>query len=359
MASEATPLGSVEVQTTGENLNTWGEILNATITRLTEMAVGALELTITGNVALDNEKYVVNESRSACLSFIGSGLTAAPVITLPAEARQWMIVNRDPTYAMTLKVANSAATPVSVNPYSWAIVYSDGVDLFINDLSNLSGLLPIEFLQSSPAMSVLGNLSNAAAAPGGVTVVTDLTNASDTTLATSAASKAYTDALRDFVNSLPQINLGTIQDNLPASNTVAINIASGNTVAANMPTLLGGLPAIQTVSDNIQDVRDAAIIATSLVAAYVNLDVATALEANGQYRFTTVGLTHTMPADPAIGDTIFFADGEVINATGADGETVALDGGPNPIMGSTDPLVVDVRGIRFALWWNGADWRLF
>ena len=91
MASEATPLGSVEVQTTGENLNTWGEILNATITRLTEMAVGALELTITGNVALDNEKYVANESRSACLSFIGSGLTAAPVITLPAEARQNVI----------------------------------------------------------------------------------------------------------------------------------------------------------------------------------------------------------------------------------------------------------------------------
>jgi hypothetical protein len=160
--------------------------------------------------------------------------------------------------------------------------------------------------------------------------------------------------------------VNALQTEIETIGSVSTELLAVHANLAELTDLQANLSDLTTVAQNLADVRNASAIVNGLtpanvgaVSIYQNLSTATALQSGGQYRFTTVGLTHTLPTDPAIGDTIFFEDGEVINATGADGETVSLDGGPNPIMGSTGPFVVNVRGIRFALWWNGADWRLF
>ena len=273
MASTPSSIGNVEQIGVGDALNTWGFSLNAALERMTEMGVGVTSISLTGNKTLTTTNYVANESRWGGIRFADGGLSAAPTVTFPAETRSWLVINTGSTYAVNCLAAGSGVSAVSVDAGKWAIIDCDGVDLFINDLSNLSGLLPIEFLQSSPAMSVLGNLTGAAATPGGVTVITDLASASDTTLATSAASKAYTDALRAYVDALPQINTGIIQDNLPAINTVATNIGSVNTVAVNMQTIIDNAAAIQTAAANIDNINTAVDrIIPELDAVYTALD---------------------------------------------------------------------------------------
>lgn len=71
---------------------------------------------------------------------------------------------------------------------------------------------------------------------------------------------------------------------------------------------------------------------------------------------TTAGpFTVTLPAAPATGTAISLSD---LNGTwGSNNLTVAGNG--NTIMGDSNPLICNVSGEDFRIWFNGSDWRLF
>lgn len=80
-----------------------------------------------------------------------------------------------------------------------------------------------------------------------------------------------------------------------------------------------------------------------------------AVTAKGNLVDTSAGpITLILPLSPVYGDFCKFTDvaGTFLS------NPLTLDRNGSTIMGSATNLICDVRGISFALWYNGTDWRL-
>lgn len=179
MASSPTAIGRVELQETGSNLNVWGDENNEVIKRLTEMGVGFKTISLTGDYTPTTTNYDANESRWGCIEFTDGGLSSQPTVTLPAETRYWLVINSGSTYAVACKASGSAVAAVTVEASSWAWIYCDGTDMFVRDLSNMSGVLRLNEL-TAPDGDVDLNSQK-------------ITSLADPTSSQDAATKAYVD----------------------------------------------------------------------------------------------------------------------------------------------------------------------
>jgi hypothetical protein len=82
----------VELQFTGENINLWGDKLNAALSRLDSAIAGWTAISITGDYTLTTANGSADEARSAMLKFNGSPAANA-TITLPPVSKQYFIFN--------------------------------------------------------------------------------------------------------------------------------------------------------------------------------------------------------------------------------------------------------------------------
>ncbi len=121
MPSSWSPSLRLEQQFTGENINLWGEKLNAVLAHLDQAVAGWLVKPLTGNSALTTANAADDEARFASLKFTGG---AGPfTVTLPAVAKTYLVWN---ACAGPVTLTTGAGATVSVDPGDIVWAATDG-----------------------------------------------------------------------------------------------------------------------------------------------------------------------------------------------------------------------------------------
>lgn len=160
----------LELQFTGENINLWGDKLDATLARVDDAIAGYVAVPITGDYALSsaNNNAGPDEARRAHLK-----LTGAPganfSLTLPAVSKSYWIWNATGKIAT---VTTGAGASVSIDPGDKLPVWSDGAG--VNTI-NFGGLDLKPFIAAS-ALAATGTLPGLSGNAGKY-LFTDGTNA--------------------------------------------------------------------------------------------------------------------------------------------------------------------------------------
>ena len=104
----------IELQATGENLNQWGQKVNDNALVMLEEAIAKVTpIALTGNKTLTTLNYTTDEARSAALIFTDGGLSAIPVVTIPAVSKLYYVENLGATYSITNALRVAISEPVA------------------------------------------------------------------------------------------------------------------------------------------------------------------------------------------------------------------------------------------------------
>lgn len=129
MASTYDPLNRFELQGDGENNNTWGVKLNATIQQLSEAISGYEIVPTTGGASsLSASNGVSDQSRNAALKFTGV-LASNATITIPS-ASHWYIVWNATTGNFTLSLKTSGGAELVIPQGEKILVICDGTEIY-------------------------------------------------------------------------------------------------------------------------------------------------------------------------------------------------------------------------------------
>jgi hypothetical protein len=141
-----------ELQFTGENINLWGDKLDATLARVDDAIAGYVAVAIAGDYVLSssNNNASPDEARRAHLKLTGAP-AANFALTVPAVSKSYWIWNATPKVAT---VTTGAGAVVSVDPGDKVPVWSDGAG--VNTI-NLGGLDLKPFIAAS-ALAATGTL---------------------------------------------------------------------------------------------------------------------------------------------------------------------------------------------------------
>ena len=107
-----------ELQFTGENINLWGEKLNAVLQHVDYAVAGWLTKPLSGNATLTTANAAVDEARAAMIKFTGG---AGPfTVTLPAVSKSYLVWNAC-TGPVTLTTGAGAVVTVDAGDIVWAV----------------------------------------------------------------------------------------------------------------------------------------------------------------------------------------------------------------------------------------------
>jgi hypothetical protein len=123
MPSSWSPSLRFELQFTGENINLWGDKLNAVLAHADYAVAGWLTKPLTGNAALSTANAGDDEARAAMIKFTGAGPFT---VTLPSVSKSYAVWNAC-TAAVTL--TTGAGASVSVDPNDVVQVFCDGANV--------------------------------------------------------------------------------------------------------------------------------------------------------------------------------------------------------------------------------------
>lgn len=123
MASSYSSLLRIELQTTGENEDTWGDIVNTQF-QLFERAIhGTVAITATGNVTLSANDGAEDQARYARVSL--SGTPGAPFnLVVPNVAHTYQIINGTDSQC-TVKTTSGTVTAI-IGAGDTSLVWCDG-----------------------------------------------------------------------------------------------------------------------------------------------------------------------------------------------------------------------------------------
>lgn len=123
MPSSWTPSLRFEQQFTGENINLWGDKLNAVLGHADYAVAGWLTKALSGDTALSTANAGDDEARAAMLKFTGAGPFT---VTVPSVTKAYTVWNAC-TGAVTL--TTGAGTSVLVDPGDLVQVVCDGANV--------------------------------------------------------------------------------------------------------------------------------------------------------------------------------------------------------------------------------------
>ncbi|WP_309607149.1 hypothetical protein [Phenylobacterium sp.] len=112
-----------ELQFTGENINLWGDKLNAVLAHADYAVAGFLTKPLTGNVALATANAGDDEARAAMLKFTGAGPFT---VTLPSVSKVYLVWN---ACAAAVTLTTGAGATVSVDAGDIVQVACDGANV--------------------------------------------------------------------------------------------------------------------------------------------------------------------------------------------------------------------------------------
>jgi len=121
MPSSWSPSLRFEQQFTGENINLWGEKLNAVLAHADYAIAGWLTKPLTGDVALTVANAPDDEARAAMIKFTGG--TGPFTVTLPSVSKSYLIWN---ACAGAVTLTTGVGATVTVDPGDIVWVATDG-----------------------------------------------------------------------------------------------------------------------------------------------------------------------------------------------------------------------------------------
>jgi len=157
-----------ELQFTGENINLWGDKLNAALAHADYAVAGWLTKPLTGNVALSTANTGDDEARAAMLKFTGAGPFT---VTIPSVSKAYLVWN---ACAGAVTVTTGAGAAVTVDPGDIVQVFCDGANVKTPGYGGSS----IKDYVAATAWSYNAGALPAQAGNAGKFVKTDGTNAS-------------------------------------------------------------------------------------------------------------------------------------------------------------------------------------
>lgn len=121
MPSSWSPSLRFELQFTGENINLWGEKLNATLAHADYAVAGWLTKALSGNAVLTTANAGNDEARAAMIKFTGG---AGPfTVTIPAVSKSYLVWN---ACAGPVTLTTGAGATVTVDAGDMIWIATDG-----------------------------------------------------------------------------------------------------------------------------------------------------------------------------------------------------------------------------------------
>jgi hypothetical protein len=201
---------AIELQVTGTNAGTWGQITNTNLVLLQQAIAGYQAISIAGGAqttALAMTQSALGTARNAVLKLTGT-ITGNQIVTVPNNIdKTWIISNGTVgAFTVTFKYASTGSGQTwSTTDKGIKILYADGTDIQVTDLSTLSGSI----------------------------VAAQITN-STITQAKLAANSVGTNQLQTNAVTAIKITQSTITQSKLAANSVGANqlISTGVTAAS-------------------------------------------------------------------------------------------------------------------------------
>jgi hypothetical protein len=149
MASTYTTDLAIQLMATGENAGTWGAITNTNLVVIQQAIAGYQDISIAGGAqttALVMTQNALANARNAVIKLSGT-ITGNQIVTIPGSAasgnleKTWIVSNGTTgAFTVTFKYAgNGTGQTWSTTDKGIKILYADGSDIQVTDLSTLSG----------------------------------------------------------------------------------------------------------------------------------------------------------------------------------------------------------------------------
>lgn len=148
MSSIPTISNGFEMQGTGDNAGTWGEVLDRALAVIDESVDGITTVPVGPDIILNSTVFVSNQARRRMLKTTGAGGN----VTVPGVPK-WYVVHNTCAGAVTVKTA--AASGTSIAPGTITAVYCDGTNCrqFTNLWPLLDGTAAVPSLYFSADIS--------------------------------------------------------------------------------------------------------------------------------------------------------------------------------------------------------------
>ena len=164
-----------ELQFTGENINLWGDKLNAVLSHADYAVAGWLSKALTADAALSTANAGDDEARAAMVKFTGTGPFT---ITLPSVSKSYLVWN---ACSAPVTLTTGAGSVVAIDAGDVVQIACDGTNV---KTPGYGGLSIKEHIAATAWSYNAGNLP-AQAGNAGKVIKTDGTTASWQTLSTA------------------------------------------------------------------------------------------------------------------------------------------------------------------------------
>jgi len=236
----------LEKQGIGENQNTWGTKLNATIDQIDDAIAGfvSIDMTSGGNVTPSKSNGVADESRMATLILTGTP-TSNVGLDLPNTGKNYIIRNKiTNSTSIRLQVEGDAGNELKIPSDFVGQIHSDGVNIY--EVGRQQDLSEVSVALRDDITSIRDELSVVSHALAGSVARTDADNDFDgnviTNFLTSVESSTggmtfvSSDSGKVFVlENAASINL-TLNKALPVGWNATLVALTSNTVNIHAPT---------------------------------------------------------------------------------------------------------------------------
>jgi hypothetical protein len=144
MASTYTTDLAIQLMATGENAGTWGQITNTNLVVIQQAIAGYQDISIAGGAqttALVMTQNALANARNAVIKLSGT-ITGNQIVTVPNGIDKTWIISNGTTgaFTVTFKYASTGSGQTwSTTDKGIKILYADGTDIRVTDLSTLSG----------------------------------------------------------------------------------------------------------------------------------------------------------------------------------------------------------------------------
>jgi len=250
MASTYTTDLAIQLMATGENAGTWGAITNTNLIVIQQAIAGYQAISIAGSAqttALVMTQNALANARNAVIKLTGT-ITGNQIVTVPTGIKKTWIVSNGTVGAFTVNfkyASGGSGQTWSTTDKGIKLLYSDGTDIQVTDLSTLSG----QIVAAQITNSTITQARLASNSIGTAQLQTNAVTAVKITQSTITQSKLAADS----VGANQLISTGVTAASYTAANITVdadgrITTASSGSAGAGMeiPTLYATGPASGT-----------------------------------------------------------------------------------------------------------------